>query len=312
MKGLLVSLFISLCLIKIAFSMNVVHPPTVHTTIHHSTWTEERSNFFSRERNMKKYLGFKKDPNREELPSLVYSGDLIGLPDTFDARQQWSNCSSIGTIQNQARCGSCWAFGAVETATDRFCIHKNIQTQLSFEDLVTCDDNDNGCEGGDDVSAMQYIKKRGLVSEACSPYTIPTCPPAQQPCLDFVSTPSCVQKCVNDTINYAADKHHFTSIYSLSDVASMMKDLVQNGPFEVCFDVYEDFLGYKSGVYQHTSGKYLGGHCVKLLGYGTENNTPYWLIANQWTTYWGDQGFFKILRGKNECGIESESAGGLP
>ena len=39
---------------------------------------------------------------------------------------------------------------------------------------------------------------------------------------------------------------------------------------------------------------------------GTENGTPYWLVANSWSTQWGEDGFFKILRGKNECGIEGQ------
>lgn len=33
-----------------------------------------------------------------------------------------------------------------------------------------------------------------------------------------------------------------------------------NGPVEAAFSVYEDFLTYKSGVYQHTTGDFLGGH----------------------------------------------------
>jgi len=71
-------------------------------------------------------------------------------------------------------------------------------------------------------------------------------------------------------------------------------------------------LSYKSGVYRHTSGGYLGGHCVKIQGWGVENGTPYWLVNNQWTTYWGDKGQFKILRGNDECGIESDAAAGDP
>ncbi len=36
------------------------------------------------------------------------------------------------------------------------------------------------------------------------------------------------------------------------------------------------------------------------------------LLANSWNYDWGDGGFFKILRGKNECGIEESIAAGLP
>lgn len=58
------------------------------------------------------------------------------------------------------------------------------------------------------------------------------------------------------------------------------------------------------GVYQHVTGDYLGGHAVRLIGWGTENGTPYWLVANSWNSDWGDKGTFKIARGQDECGFE--------
>ena len=85
-----------------------------------------------------------------------------------------------------------------------------------------------------------------------------------------------------------------------------------NGPIEVAFTVYNDFLTYKSGVYHHASGSALGGHAVKMIGWGVENETPYWIIMNSWNEGWGDNGQFKIRRGNNECGIESQGVAGLP
>jgi len=62
----------------------------------------------------------------------------------------------------------------------------------------------------------------------------------------------------------------------------------------------------------------VGGHGVKVVGYGVENGTSvnvpevaYWLVQNSWTTAWGDGGFFKIRRGTNECGIEGGAFAGL-
>lgn len=85
-----------------------------------------------------------------------------------------------------------------------------------------------------------------------------------------------------------------------------------NGPIEVSFTVYADFEAYKSGVYEHKTGSELGGHAVKMLGWGVEDGTPYWLVANSWNESWGDHGFFKIIRGKNECGIEASAVAGAP
>lgn len=67
------------------------------------------------------------------------------------------------------------------------------------------------------------------------------------------------------------------------------------------------------GVYIKASENYMGGHLVKILGWGTEDGVDYWLAANSWNTYWGNLGgFFKIRRGTNECGIEEEVIGGIP
>lgn len=48
-----------------------------------------------------------------------------------------------------------------------------------------------------------------------------------------------------------------------------------------------------AGVYKHVTGDMLGGHAVKIIGWGEENGTPYWLVANSWNTDWGDKGMKK-------------------
>ena len=83
---------------------------------------------------------------------------------------------------------------------------------------------------------------------------------------------------------------------------------------QVGFFVFSDFRLYKSGVYQKSANATgpEGGHAVKALGWGTEDGADYWIIANSWSPAWGDDGFFKIIRGTNECGIETTVAAGLP
>ncbi|KAG0444881.1 hypothetical protein HPB47_013273 [Ixodes persulcatus] len=54
------------------------------------------------------------------------------------------------------------------------------------------------------------------------------------------------------------------------------------------------------------------GHAVRILGWDTENGTPYWLVANSWNEDWGDKSYFKILRGQDECGIEEDINAGIP
>jgi len=83
-----------------------------------------------------------------------------------------------------------------------------------------------------------------------------------------------------------------------------------NGPMEAAFTVYNDFMSYSSGVYYHKTGGVLGGHAIKVLGWGNEGGLDYWLCANSWNTSWGMSGYFKIKWG--DCGIDSQVTAGAP
>ena len=82
----------------------------------------------------------------------------------------------------------------------------------------------------------------------------------------------------------------FIVIFSLpSREHEIMHDIFHNGPVEGAFIVYEDFPTYKSGVYSHHTGEALGGHAIRILGWGEENGEKYWLAGNSWNTDWGDK-----------------------
>lgn len=50
----------------------------------------------------------------------------------------------------------------------------------------------------------------------------------------------------------------------------------------------------------------MGEHAVSILGYGEEDGVKYWLARNSWGASWGDNGFFKMIRGVNEGDFERE------
>ena len=48
---------------------------------------------------------------------------------------------------------------------------------------------------------------------------------------------------------------------------------------ELLFCLFQDFAIYKSGVYSHITGDVMGGHAVKLIGWGTtDSGEDYWVI----------------------------------
>ncbi|RYG51724.1 hypothetical protein EON67_02765, partial [archaeon] len=107
-------------------------------------------------------------------------------------------------------------------------------------------------------------------------------------------------------ISWSNDKHFGKTAYGINSVSQAMQELNQYGSITAAFDVYEDFITYRSGIYVQQTGSFLGGHAVKIIGYGTQNGQDYWVVANSWNQYWGLNGTFWIAKGVDECGIEDD------
>jgi hypothetical protein len=128
--------------------------------------------------------------------------------------------------------------------------------------------------------------------------------------LTSLTSNKCIQECINKDypIKYLEDKHKTISSYSISTVKNIQLDLMKYGPLSVAMIVYEDFPTYKSGIYHHVTGNQLGGHAIKLIGWGVNNdNEEYWILNNSWGENWGENGTFKIRKGVDECNIETLS-----
>ncbi|KAJ5075675.1 hypothetical protein M0811_07247 [Anaeramoeba ignava] len=217
------------------------------------------------------------------------------LPTNFDPRTQWPGC--IHAIRDQGKCGSCWAFGSTEALSDRFCIQKKVNVILSPQELVSCDTNENGCDGGFLEMVWKFLEENGVVTDSCFPYSS-----------SGGIAPNCTSKCKDGS---SWTTYHAENTQGFKTIEDIMTELYTNGPCEAAFEVYQDFLNYESGVYKYVNGTLLGGHAIKMLGWGVENGEDYWLCANSWGTSWGMKGFFKILKGVDECRIEDYVIAGM-
>jgi cathepsin B len=97
--------------------------------------------------------------------------------------------------------------------------------------------------------------------------------------------------CVDKTTPFTAHKYKAATYYAVGSwlffwerAYAIQTEIMKGGPLQVGFSVYQDFLSYKSGVYKYTTGGLLGGHAVKIVGWGVDSASklPYWLVANSW------------------------------
>lgn len=221
------------------------------------------------------------------------------LPDSWD----WRNVSGVNyvpAVRNQGSCGSCYAFSSLGMLESRLRVatKNQMRVNLSPQDVVGCSSYSQGCEGGFPyLVAGKYAQDYGVVAEECNPYT-----GVDSAC----STHKCARK-------YVSKYRYVGGYYGACNEEAMKISLVKSGPLSVSFEVYPDFMHYSGGVYQHSKllDKFnpfeLTNHAVLLVGYGTDDETgeDYWIVKNSWGTRWGEDGFFRIRRGVDECGIES-------
>ncbi|KAK2953847.1 putative Cathepsin B [Blattamonas nauphoetae] len=217
----------------------------------------------------------------------------LSAPSSYDIREAYPDY--VLPIYDQDDCGGCWAFATSGSMSIRRGIAGCWSGPLSMQDLISCDITNSACRGGNPARAQLWAKNKGMTTYSCLPFVsasgrVPTCP----------------TKCRNGS---EIERFKWDKTLTLR-VDQVQESLFNEGPLYARFNIYEDFLSYSSGVYQHLEGDNLGSHAVILLGWGEENGVKYWLLQNSWSEDWGEQGYFKIKMGTNEAGIEGGFYGG--
>ncbi|KAI6198230.1 Papain family cysteine protease [Aphelenchoides fujianensis] len=238
-------------------------------------------------------------------------GKLAAAPiaSTFDARTKWPKCRGvIGRVHDQSNCGGCWAIASAAVITDRRCIRFNgtWTRDLSAWDLISCCKSctpyANGCQGGWPNAAFAFFDHAGVVTGGAVRGRRLSAA-AQQP-----KRTTCSRKCqAGYSREYARDKRRGRSFRVFRNRnAAVQREIARNGPVVATFDVYQDFYHYEKGVYEHEAGALVGGHAVKVVGWGqTPDGVPYWTAVNSWGSDWGEGGTFRIRRGADESNFES-------
>jgi hypothetical protein len=173
--------------------------------------------------------------------------------------------------------------------------------------MVDCSTYDNGCNGGYFTNTFWYLQNNiwQVNSELSYPYKAKAA------------------KCAFKSTGGGGVKFGSLLYQNLStNPTAIQQALVNYGPLWVSVfagdqtnPTYQTistiFNLYKGGVIKAIgcpTSVYTTNHAVVIVGYGVDatTNLPYWKIRNSWGNNWGEQGYFRIQRGVNMCGIESD------
>uniref|UniRef100_A0A8C1AP15 Cathepsin S, ortholog 1 n=2 Tax=Cyprinus carpio carpio TaxID=630221 RepID=A0A8C1AP15_CYPCA len=206
-------------------------------------------------------------------------------------RVNWTEHGMVSPVQNQGPCGSCWAFSAVGALEGQMKRRTGSLVPLSPQNLLDCSVSlgNRGCKGGYLSRAFLYIiQNKGIDSNTFYPYEH-----KQGVC----------RYSVTGRAGYCSG---FRILPRHNEVA-LQYAVANIGPVSVGVNAkLASFHRYRGGIYSDakcSSG--LINHAVLVVGYGSENGQDYWLVKNSWGTAWGENGFIRMARNKNMCGISS-------
>lgn len=226
----------------------------------------------------------------------------------------WRDYGFRTMVRDQGDCGSCWAITVAGALESRVAWYRGENIELSPQELVDCSLKDYGCEGGWFDSAFQYIAEKPnkwLVPEKSYMYT-----GRRQQCR--LSNPlaeesehclhGCHYKLSNNKIEHTPLLKCVGSERVPENEEILKEALVYHGPVAVAIHVTQNLYLYSKGIYaDDTCNSNNLNHAVLLVGYGRDPRTrlDYWIIKNSWGVDWGEEGYFRIQRGVNMCGVSS-------
>lgn len=269
-----------------------------------------------------RYFGAPMDPAIGKMGGgRVEGAGLKAMPDAID----WRDAGAVTPVKDQQSCGSCWAESAVGSIESAWFLANRDSlaspVPLSTEQVIECDDHDNACYGGYPRGAYQYaVGHGGLAAAADYPYNVmghticlanqtfnQTCGDGM--CDDPPLTNFCDATCSDKSHSSVAHIASWNALPTAEDQIAAY--LAQHGPVSVCIDASGGALGilipwlqfYKSGIADPRRCTTTLDHAVLLVGYGEEGGKKYWIIKNSWGLKWGEDGFFRLVRGEGRCGV---------
>ena len=283
-----------------------------------------------------------KIPKKQKVDNVTSIPVTETLPKSFRGHHVWANYITLpGSL---GKCGDDWAASLCHCIADRFSIFSlgQINVYIHSDEILYCGnlvrpkflqnvksqaflDLDNICVGYSIYDAAKYIYQNGISEASCLneesiqkqglASTLDEYKNIQQLKQDV---PNC-SKLLGPQLEHCIDKTSPRRIFRMLSLINVAPDegyntikyeIYRYGPVTAGFLMYKDFLDEYDGTSIYMGpppdSSPMGGHTIRILGWGRESkrNIDFWICANNWSTAWGEGGYFRIKMGIPECQLE--------
>ena len=215
------------------------------------------------------------------VPFLSWDSREGDLPAKYDLRDE----GLVTPVRNQASCGSCWAFAGVAAMESAMLKVNPTPLDLSEQEVVSCDNDSNGCGGG--WQPFDYMISHGVGSEADFPYAA-----GDLRCKSITPVAKALKW---GNIGIAGRR---------ATVNEARKALVDFGALWITVGANSNWHN-AGGVISRCANTRIN-HAVTLAGFETtgagDQTKTHFLIKNSWGSNWADKGYVKTTLGCNNLG----------
>jgi hypothetical protein len=205
----------------------------------------------------------------------------------------WVEQGAVTSVKDQGYCGCCWAVSVAGVIEGTAAIQNNFLQSLSFQQFISCDDNNFGCNGGSLVYALAYSIGSSIAGANDYPFTdkkgstTNKCNTGAPAALDVAEA------------SYVVD---FYDDFTFEERKTRMKEAVAKQPVAMVLKSgCQLFSSYKRGILTADDGctcnePVCADHAVLMVGYDDTSDPPSWKIKNSWGTGWGENGYVRIAQ----------------